>query len=73
MPDNEKISAADSPCRGFCTTALGDDVCRSCGRTFEEVCNWIRFTQAEKESCWNRLLREGWIDANRNPLRGRVA
>lgn len=27
----------DSPCVARCSTALGDAVCKGCGRTFEEV------------------------------------
>ena len=55
----------DSPCRGFCTTALGDDVCRSCGRTFEEVCGWNQFTKEQKEACWQRLREEGWLSGEK--------
>lgn len=30
-----------SPCVGICTaTALGDAICRGCGRTFQEVIGW---------------------------------
>jgi predicted Fe-S protein YdhL (DUF1289 family) len=54
--------APESPCRGFCTTALGDDVCKSCGRTFEEVCGWNQFTPEQKAACWERLRREGWLE-----------
>lgn len=50
---------ADSPCKGYCTTALGDDVCKACGRTFEEVNNWIIMTDEEKKSVWDRLKKIG--------------
>ena len=36
------------PCTGHCTTALGDDVCRSCLRTFEEVTRWPELTEEER-------------------------
>ncbi|MBU2782033.1 DUF1289 domain-containing protein [Acidithiobacillus caldus] len=65
------LEAKDSPCRGFCTTALGDDVCRSCGRTFEEVTGWIGYSEEQKQACWERLIREGWVDLDRTPLRGK--
>jgi len=69
----EPLRKPDSPCLGFCTTAPGDDVRRSCGRTFEEVCDWIHYSEAEKEACWKRLQEEGWIDAEHRPLKGRIA
>lgn len=56
----------DSPCLGYCTTALGDDVCKSCGRTFEEVNSWITMSKEEKDAVWHRLVidvrKDGWQD-----------
>ncbi|HSC78906.1 MAG TPA: DUF1289 domain-containing protein [Chitinolyticbacter sp.] len=45
----------DSPCVALCSTALGDDVCRGCGRTFFEVANWVFLSDAEKDAVWQRL------------------
>lgn len=45
----------DSPCKGFCTTMLGDKVCKACGRTEEEVLNWIIYTDEEKQIVRNRV------------------
>jgi predicted Fe-S protein YdhL (DUF1289 family) len=42
-----EITAA-SPCIGHCTTVLGDDVCRSCLRTFDEVSRWLEMDDAER-------------------------
>jgi predicted Fe-S protein YdhL (DUF1289 family) len=39
---------ADSPCIGHCTTVLGDEVCRSCLRTFDEVNRWLEMDDAER-------------------------
>ncbi|MDD2720613.1 MAG: DUF1289 domain-containing protein [Gallionella sp.] len=39
---------SDSPCVGHCTTVLGDDVCRSCLRTFEEITHWVEMDEAER-------------------------
>jgi len=39
---------AQSPCTGHCTTVLGDDVCRSCLRTFEEITRWIEMNDEER-------------------------
>ena len=55
----------ESPCLGFCTTALGDDVCKSCGRTFEEVTRWIIMSPEEKAATWKRLDENGWWEAQR--------
>ncbi|KPC50820.1 DUF1289 domain-containing protein [Amantichitinum ursilacus] len=45
----------DSPCIAMCSTGLGDDVCRGCGRTFLEVANWSTLDAAEREQVWQRL------------------
>jgi predicted Fe-S protein YdhL (DUF1289 family) len=37
-----------SPCIGHCTTVLGDDVCRSCLRTFEEITRWVEMSENER-------------------------
>ena len=55
----------DYPCLGFCTTALGDDVCKSCGRTFEEVNRWIVMAPEEKAAVWERLNENGWWETQR--------
>ncbi len=44
-----KKSDVDSPCVGVCSaTALGDEICIGCGRTFDEVRLWNTFTDEEK-------------------------
>lgn len=48
-------SQTDSPCIGYCSTALGDDVCRGCGRTFEEVTFWNVYSDEEKKAVMHRL------------------
>jgi predicted Fe-S protein YdhL (DUF1289 family) len=46
----------DSPCIGICsTTNVGDDVCRGCGRTAEEVIHWNQLTDLEKIAINKRL------------------
>ena len=46
---------ADSPCIGHCTTVLGDDVCRSCLRTFEEVSRWLEMSEDERRQVNRRI------------------
>ncbi len=46
----------DSPCVGICSaTALGDDVCMGCGRTFDEVRLWNTLSDEEKIAINQRL------------------
>ncbi|MEH6462152.1 DUF1289 domain-containing protein [Chitinimonas sp. JJ19] len=45
----------DSPCVARCSTALGDETCMGCGRSFIEVAQWVAMTDAQKEAVWQRL------------------
>lgn len=49
---------ADSPCIGHCTTVLGDDVCRSCLRTFDEVNRWLEMSEDERRAVSRRISIE---------------
>ncbi|WP_338862066.1 DUF1289 domain-containing protein [Mycetohabitans rhizoxinica] len=51
-------SQPDSPCIGVCST-LFDEVCKGCGRTAEEVSNWVFMTDDEKRAVWERITRDG--------------
>jgi len=53
----QKEITAECPCVGHCTTALGDDVCRSCLRTFEEVTRWPELSDEERINI-NRRIAE---------------
>jgi len=48
-----------SPCNGHCTTVLGDDVCRSCLRTFEEVIHWVEMSDEERQQVNQRIATIG--------------
>lgn len=48
VSDDTTEITADSPCIGHCTTVLGDEVCRSCLRTFEEVSRWLEMSEVER-------------------------
>lgn len=37
-----------SPCIGHCSTVLGDDTCRGCLRTVDEVSRWISMSDEER-------------------------
>lgn len=57
---NTKAERPFSPCIARCSTALGDEVCRGCGRTFAEVARWVAMNEAEREFVWQRLEAEGF-------------
>jgi predicted Fe-S protein YdhL (DUF1289 family) len=48
QPVSSRPITADSPCIGHCTTVLGDNVCRSCLRTFEEITRWVEMKDEER-------------------------
>jgi predicted Fe-S protein YdhL (DUF1289 family) len=55
ISDDTLEITADSPCIGHCTTVLGDDVCRSCLRTFEEVSRWLEMSEEERRAVNRRI------------------
>ena len=52
-------STPDAPCIAICSTSQGDDVCKGCGRTFDEVQHWTSMSPAQKRSTWRRITMEG--------------
>lgn len=48
-------STPDTPCIAICSTSQGDEECKGCGRTFEEVQLWPQMRPAEKRSTWRRI------------------
>jgi predicted Fe-S protein YdhL (DUF1289 family) len=51
-------TTADTPCIAICSTSQGDEMCKGCGRTFDEVQHWPEMTPAEKRSSWRRITLE---------------
>lgn len=51
---------ADTPCTGHCSTALGDDVCRSCLRTFDEITRWVEMNEEQRRAVNRRIALEQW-------------
>ena len=45
----------DTPCIAICSTSQGDEVCKGCGRSFDEVQHWTVMTPAEKRVVWRRI------------------
>ena len=52
-------STPDAPCIAICSTSQGDEVCKGCGRTFDEVQHWTAMTPGEKRVIWRRITQEG--------------
>lgn len=48
-------STPDTPCIAICSTSQGDETCKGCGRTFEEVQLWPEMRPAEKRATWRRI------------------
>jgi predicted Fe-S protein YdhL (DUF1289 family) len=49
----------DTPCIAICSTSQGDELCKGCGRTFDEVQRWTEMTPGEKRASWRRIVIEG--------------
>lgn len=45
----------DTPCIAICSTSQGDEVCKGCGRSFNEVQLWTEMRPAEKRATWRRI------------------
>jgi len=58
-PSPHEIST-DCPCTGHCSTVLGDDVCRSCQRTLEEVTRWPQLSEEGRRAVNRRIALEQW-------------
>ncbi|WP_410497952.1 DUF1289 domain-containing protein [Chitinibacter sp. S2-10] len=63
---NNTQQRPDSPCVAVCSTALGDDICRGCGRTMQEVAMWVALPAEQKEAIWLRL-EQFWAAQGKNP------
>ena len=49
----------DTPCIAICSTSQGDELCKGCGRTFDEVQHWPAMSPVEKRATWRRITAEG--------------
>jgi predicted Fe-S protein YdhL (DUF1289 family) len=47
-----------SGCIGVCST-LFDPICKGCGRTQQEVDNWVFMTNEERQAAVDRATKEG--------------
>lgn len=47
--------AIRSPCIRLCTLDAATRACLGCGRTLDEIANWVRYSDAEREAIMARL------------------
>ena len=52
-------STPDTPCIAICSTSQGDEKCKGCGRSFDEVQHWTAMEPVEKRAVWRRITAEG--------------
>ena len=52
------MTTPDTPCIAICSTSQGDDLCKGCGRTFDEVQHWPAMGPAAKRQVWRRITLE---------------
>jgi predicted Fe-S protein YdhL (DUF1289 family) len=48
-------STPDAPCIAICSTSQGDQECKGCGRTFDEVQHWTAMSPGQKRVVWRRI------------------
>jgi predicted Fe-S protein YdhL (DUF1289 family) len=51
-------SVEDTPCIAICSTSQGDEICKGCGRTFQEVQDWTQMNPSQKRHTWRRITME---------------
>jgi predicted Fe-S protein YdhL (DUF1289 family) len=49
----------DTPCIAICSTSQGDETCKGCGRSFDEVQHWTEMRPVEKRATWRRISLDG--------------
>ncbi len=58
MSESQEKLLTQSPCIGVCSTVAGDEICTGCLRTFEEMVNWHRYSDIEKDAINRRIIAE---------------
>lgn len=49
------LKKIDTPCIGICSTIYGDEVCRGCKRSYQEVIDWNTYSNEQRKSIFSRL------------------
>lgn len=53
-----KLKSTETPCVGICSTIYGDDICRGCFRSLDEVTNWNGYLPEQKLRVLERLNQQ---------------
>jgi len=54
-PTAPQYRNVQTPCIGICSTVYGDDICRGCKRTYQEVIDWNAYTPIQKAEVLSRI------------------
>ena len=58
----------DSPCNDICTTDQENGLCIGCGRTQEEIANWLFYTNEQKKKVLKALESRNKISTSQNSM-----
>ena len=53
-----------SPCTKNCSLNISTNICEGCGRTLDEIIEWTRMTDEEKQQVMKRLSETQTIPSN---------
>ena len=53
------VQDVPSPCVQVCQIDQDTGECLGCGRTLDEIAGWSQYSNAQKQSIWDRLERRG--------------
>ena len=53
-----------SPCTKNCSLNTSTNICEGCGRTLDEIVEWTRMTDDEKQEVMDRLSENQTISLN---------
>ena len=54
-----------SPCTGNCYLNTTTNICEGCGRSINEIVEWTRMTDEEKQEVMDRLSENQTLSSNR--------
>ena len=57
-----------SPCNDICTIDPENGLCMGCGRTSEEIANWVFFSEKQKKQVLKTLDIRNKISTNQNNM-----
>jgi len=58
----------DSPCNDICTTDPESGLCVGCGRSNEEIANWLNYSDKQKKRVLKELKSRNNIDSKQQTM-----